>query len=119
MFFRMLARFNGSKSSATNDRPDTRSVELMLKVSLLYPDFLRLFALENQKLADSQHVNPGLQEAADGVVGAANDWFPAHIERGVYEYRAACDFVEALYESVEARISLLIHGLHASAIVDM
>ena len=62
---------------------------------------------------------PTTRRAAKGVLGRAHDWFPAHIERGVDDYRAAGEIAEAHKQSMINRVGVAVHGLNARRVVDV
>ena len=47
-----------------------------------------LLVFPDEKVADRQKVEPGVEKAGDGVIRPADDWFAADVEGGVDQNRA-------------------------------
>src|SRR5262245_30253251 len=78
-----------------------------------------LALLAQEAVAHREALDLGAHEAAERVLGRADDRLAAHVEAGVDDHRAAGLLLEALDQRVVLRIGLLVHRLHARRVVDV
>src|SRR5438552_1013813 len=83
----------------------------------LFPGIL--FRLGEVAVADGERVYLRSHEAAERVLGRADDRLAADVEARVDEDRAAGALLEARNQRVEARIGVGVNGLDARRVVDM
>src|SRR5258706_2019735 len=75
--------------------------------------------LVEEAVADDERLDLGTHEAAERVLGRADDRLAAHVEAGVDEHRAAGRRLERLEQAVETGVGLLVHRLDARRVVDV
>src|SRR3954463_14798248 len=109
-------RTEGSpRRSATTARMRLVELEGVLVVEL--EGGILVFLLE-EAVADHQHLDLAAHEAAEGVLGRADDRFAAHVEGGVHDHRAAGLILERRDQVVERLVGLFVHRLDTAGIVD-
>src|SRR6185295_17324655 len=87
------------------------SVELeLVLVALLQRRVLVLFPQE--AVADGEPLDPGAHEAAERVLGRADDRLAAHVEAGVDDHGAAGPLLVGGNELMKLRVRFLVHRLH-------
>src|SRR5215510_12979769 len=107
--------YPGRLGSLTVDDTLVR-LELVLVVDL---ERRVLLGLAQHAVADDEQLDLVAHEAAEGVLGRADDRLAAHVEARVDQDAAAGLLLEARDQCVEARVGVGVHGLHAGRIVDM
>lgn len=63
--------------------------------------------------AYSKPVELSVEEAPKCIFGRAHNWLPAYVETGIDQHWATCRIAECADQSIEARIRVLMDGLHA------
>src|SRR5258708_23130847 len=105
---------------AADTRTDVAFIAIRLDARLVVDGERRvLFFLSQEAVADRERVDLRAHEAAEGILGRADDRLPAHVETGVDQHRAAGRALERGQQRMEARIGLAVDGLDASRPVDV
>src|SRR6185295_16488685 len=87
------------------------SVELELVLVALLQSRVLVF-LPQEAVADRQALDLGAHEAAERVLGRADDRLAAHVEAGVHDHRAAGLLLVGGNEVVKLRVRFPVHRLH-------
>src|SRR6056297_491946 len=91
----------------------TESVLIQLiAVLVVFLERLVLLVFQQEKVADSEHIQLCTHETPEGVLRGANDRFAAHIEGRVHHKRAAGFFVKAADHGVVAGVRVLVNRLN-------
>src|SRR5262249_18723685 len=75
--------------------------------------------LAQHGVTDDKEVELRAHEAAEGVLGSADDRLATNVEASVDYHRAACQPMEAADEVVIDRVGLAMYRLHPRRIVDV
>src|SRR5262245_49564315 len=78
-----------------------------------------LLGLAQHAIADDEKLDLVAHEAAEGVLGCADDRLAAHVEARVDQDAAAGLFLEARDQRMEARVGVGVHRLYTCRIVDV
>src|SRR5579859_1125948 len=98
------------------------SVPFLIQLELMFIVLLErrvLRFLAQEAIADRERLDLGAHEAAERVLGAADDRLATHVEAGVDDDRAAGLLLELADQVVESRIGFLVHRLHARRVIDV
>src|SRR5262249_22841533 len=82
-------------------------------------DLFRLLVLEDEKIADRQEIDPGVDEAGDRILRRADDRLAAYVERSVDHHRAAGQPVKHVHQAMKRRVAVGIDSLQPCAVIDM
>ena len=78
-----------------------------------------LLLLPQEAVADRERLDVGAHEAAERILGGADDRLAAHVEGGVHDDRAARLLLEPADQLPVPGVRLLVHRLDARRIVDV